>query len=126
MANAPLEDVVPAGELRERVDIVAMNGPLNEDREPTPQVIGSRVYARVKPMSGQSRYMAEQFASRMSHVISIRYRRDMEKGFKVLYDGRQFNVEYPLDPTSRKVWLHLLCMEEMPSDRTGDCEPAGD
>ncbi len=108
---AALNNAVDPGSLRHTISIVAFDGPRNASREKTERLV-ARVRASVVAMSGQARYMTQQYAERASHVITIRHRDGISAGMKVRFGPHVYGLVYPLDPEYAGRWLHLLCMEE--------------
>ena len=77
------------------------------------------VNASIKPMSGGDRLFGDQIEERITHMITIRFRRDVTYKNRIKYnfaDGgtnvsRIFNIRRVINRDTRNRFLDILCEE---------------
>ncbi len=72
------------------------------------------VWARVSSEPRRDREVADDLAARVEHTVVVRWRSDVEPGWRVLSGGRTLRVQALADRDQAKRWLHLQCEEEAP------------
>ena len=102
-----------AGDLRHRVDIGRYVEGTDQWGNPLPrqweQV--AQVWASVEGLSGRLLFEAQQTALQSDHRVTIRYRKGIEPGMIVRWDGRELEIQAVLDRDGRRRWLELTCRE---------------
>lgn len=77
-----------------------------------PPVLDPDVYARIQPLSGDELWKARQASARTTHKITIRYREDVDSTWRVVYQGRVFQLDSaPLDDDERNETMTFLAIE---------------
>jgi SPP1 family predicted phage head-tail adaptor len=107
---------VRAGKLRHLVTIQQkVAGSPDQTAEGAPDsdwsAVASNVWAVVEPLSGRELFAAQQFASEVTTRIRIRYRSGITAAMRVVFESRNYNVRYVMDPDERHKELHLLCTQ---------------
>jgi SPP1 family predicted phage head-tail adaptor len=69
------------------------------------------VWADVAPISGREFFNAKQFASEISHKITIRHDSTITPKMRILYDSRYFNIESVINEGERDRQTTLMCKE---------------
>lgn len=77
------------------------------------------IFGHIQPRSGNERFFGEQLEERVSHIITIRHRRDVTNKNKLVYEHyvqgikytRTFNVQRTMNRDSRNRFLDILCEE---------------
>ena len=72
--------------------------------------------AEVKPLSGRELEAAQQVTAEVSHKVTIRYRDEFANpasaaAMRVVFRGRYFNIQAPLNEDERNVFITLLTVE---------------
>src|SRR5690606_25511710 len=81
---------------------------------PTWQPVAT-VWASVEGLSGRLLFEAQQTALQSDHRVTIRYRRGVEPGMIVRWDGRELEIQAATDKDGRRRWLELTCREVRPA-----------
>ena len=79
----------------------------------------ANVFGNIKPQSGSERFFGEQLEGRVTHIITIRFRRGVSHANRVVYEHfrsgqkytRIFNVKRVINPDTKDRFLELLCEE---------------
>ena len=109
--------MIRAGLLRERVTI--QEQVISRD-EYGAEIITwgdvATVWASVLPTTGQERFVAaaQQQLATMSHEVRIRKREGLTREMRLLWLGRELDIENIADPTGRRAELVLRCREVTP------------
>ena len=77
------------------------------------------VNASIKPLSGGDRLFGDQIEERITHMITIRFRRDVSYKNRLKYDfadggvnySRIFNIKRVINRDTRNRFLDILCEE---------------
>ncbi len=69
------------------------------------------LWVAIKPLSGRELLSAGQFASRLTHQITLRYRTSVLPEMRFRKDNRVFQIKAVLDVEERRRWLRALCEE---------------
>lgn len=105
------------GDLRHRIEIgryVEGKDQFGDPLPPTWQTVAT-VWAAVEALTGRLYFEARQTAEQSDHRITIRWRRGIEPGMIVRYDGREFTIQAVLDRDGTRRWLQLICREVKPA-----------
>lgn len=105
------------GDLRHRVEVGRYTGGTDQWGDPVPvqwQPVCT-VWAAVEALSGRLYFEAQQTAQQSDHRVTIRYRKGIEPGMVVRWDGRELEIQAVLDREGRRRWLELLCREVRPA-----------
>lgn len=103
------------GELRHRLTIqtenpVADGGGGQGDPWASPVTVAT-VWGRVEPLSGSEGLRAMQLEDRVTHRVTIRYRKGITASQRIKFDSRLFNIRAVINVGERNRWLQLLCEE---------------
>ena len=101
-----------AGALRHRVILESANR--SDDGGGGSLVVWQEVaplWVAIKPLSGRELMSAGQFASRLSHEITLRYRALVLPEMRFRKGSRIFQIKAVLDVEERRQWLRALCEE---------------
>ena len=71
----------------------------------------ARLWAHVKPLNGRERRRHEKIASRVTHEVTIRYRKGLSPAMRFNDDGRLYAIHAILDPDQTRCWQHCKCSE---------------
>lgn len=106
-----------AGRFRHRVEIGRYVGDQDQWGDPAPKQWEhvATVWAAVEALTGRLYFEARQTAEQSDHRITIRWRRGIEPGMIVRYDGREFTIQAVLDRDGTRRWLQLICREVKPA-----------
>ena len=77
------------------------------------------VFGYIQPKQGGERFFGDQLEERITHIITVRYRRDLSHKNRLLYVSfikgvkytRTFNVRRVLNRDSTNKFLDILCEE---------------
>lgn len=77
------------------------------------------VYASIDPQSGQERLFGDQLQEPITHKITIRFRRDVNFGNRIVYTAnfagstytRTFNIKRVINVETKNKYTELLCVE---------------
>lgn len=69
------------------------------------------VWAAIWPVSANERIQNQAVTMTITHRIRLRYRRVMRSEWRILYNGRYFNIVGWTDPNEAHEWLDVLCEE---------------
>lgn len=73
------------------------------------------VWAKVETGKGIETYHANQLQPSYDTIVTIRGRQDVEPGWLIIHQGREFKVITKTNLEDRtKIWLVLYCLEEHP------------
>jgi len=106
-----------AGRFRHRVEIGRYVGDQDQWGDPAPKQWEhvATVWAAVEALTGKLYFEAQQTQEQSDHRITIRWRRGIEPGMVVRYDGREFTIHAVLDKDGKRKWLELICREVRPA-----------
>jgi SPP1 family predicted phage head-tail adaptor len=104
---------IAAGKLRHLVQIVTPNSRQDTFGGTNVQDDSNlaELPAAVEALVGRELYAAQQINPEVTHKITIRYMDGIRAKMNVLFRGRFFQIEAPLDPDERQRMLILLCIE---------------
>jgi SPP1 family predicted phage head-tail adaptor len=74
----------------------------------------AEVFARIEAVTGREIEVADGIAGRISHVILIRWRADIEPAMRFTEGTRHFAIRAALDRDGLRRWLTCLCEEQRP------------
>jgi SPP1 family predicted phage head-tail adaptor len=111
-----------AGTLNRRITIQQRSQAQDEFGQPTDSWTDFvSTWAGIRAATSKEVYAASGFTSQVTHVITIRYRKEVVTGVsatetvnssqRVVYQNRVFQIQAVTDPDEGKVWLNLLCIE---------------
>lgn len=69
------------------------------------------VNASVEPVSGREPFLSQQAMSELTHKVRMRYVGGITTAMRVSWNGRKFDIKYPLNWEERNRELLLLCIE---------------
>lgn len=79
---------------------------------PTSWTTARSTWGAIYTAGGRETSMASQIVSQVSHVVKVRYTATVIKaGYRVLYAGRYFTVQYVENVLERNRVLLLYCLE---------------
>lgn len=101
-----------AGRLRHRVTI---QEPTRTRNERGAEVLSwsdvATVWAEVRTPYGRERTVNEQTVAVLTHVVTMRFRRDLTPGYRLRWENRVFALLATPDPDNRKVMIVCQCQE---------------
>ena len=105
-----------AGRLRHKVDIEQLvAGSPNQTAEGAPDeswaVYLNDIWASVEPLSGRELFSAQEHHSEVTVRVRVRYRTGITAKMRVVFESKNYNILYVLDPEERHRELQLLCTE---------------
>ena len=68
-------------------------------------------WASIDGLSGSEFRRAHQQMVELTHKITIRYRKDIDRTMFVSYEGRSFEIQYIENQEERNRFLELFCLE---------------
>ena len=101
------------GQLRHTIQIQASSesqDPMIGENIPTWNTIATR-RAFVRPKSGKEVLQATQQHAEVTHLVTMRYLKNITSKNRLIYNGRDFEIVFVIDVEERKRWLELLCIE---------------
>ena len=69
----------------------------------------ANLWADIKPLRGAETYRQGQVQEKTTHLITIRYRRDIGTNYRILYDSDNYNIKYIKNLDNRDRFLELEC-----------------
>ena len=69
------------------------------------------IYANIVPKNANSSYRQGILQEKVTHEITIRYRKDIDTNAKITYEDRSFAVNGIINVDERDRFLKLLCEE---------------
>jgi SPP1 family predicted phage head-tail adaptor len=99
-----------AGNLRHRITLNSPGAPDSYGQPGTPTTFAS-IWASVTAMTGSEVFKAQQYSSKATHLVKIRYLAGIQPNMTILWDNRSFQIEFWQDPDERKFELHIFCVE---------------
>ena len=69
----------------------------------------SNLYANIEPVRGNETLKQGQVKEQTTHLITIRYRRDIGTNFRIRYDSDNYNIKYIKNIDNRNRYLELEC-----------------
>jgi SPP1 family predicted phage head-tail adaptor len=106
----PRNPEIEAGILDRRVSILKPVYNEFQDEITGWEPIGS-CWAGIAPLFGSEQNEAGHTVATTQHQITIRFRRDIDKRFRLLDGGRTYQIEAILDIQRRQAQLLLTCKE---------------
>lgn len=67
------------------------------------------LWARVEPLAGRERDMAQQVESPRDYRVTIRRRADVTTAHRLLWQGNALNIRFVADEGARALYLALDC-----------------
>ena len=75
----------------------------------------AKIWANIKPVSGQEKYRQGQVQETVTHHVMIRFRSDIGTNYRLLYESRIFNIKHIRNIDERDRYLLLICNEGEPT-----------
>lgn len=101
-----------AGDLRHEVYLQAPSKSFDsEGAEVITWTTIATVWAAVVPLTGREYYEAKALNAELTHKVTIRYRRNVQTTWRVLYGSRALGIVSVADVEERHEQLELLCKE---------------
>lgn len=113
---------VNSGDLRNRIDIHGNVKVENELGETSYKFMKLKsVWAAIIPQTGSlQKQQADTILTNVTHKIEVRYSavkslvvKDITelKNMQIFFEGRRFEIRYPLNPYERKEMVEIFCQE---------------
>jgi len=100
------------GRLNKRVTIQSPSESQDEYGQPTQDWTDvCSTWAGIRAATSKEVYAASSFVSKVSHVVTIRWRSGIEADQRILYRSRIFEIQAVSDPDESRVELNLLSLE---------------
>ena len=71
----------------------------------------ANVWARVRQLSARQSFAGDARGQSVSHSVVLRFRPDLKPGDRVVYRGRNLEIEGVADLNGRRAYLSLQCSE---------------
>jgi SPP1 family predicted phage head-tail adaptor len=71
----------------------------------------STVWAAIWPISASETIKTMQVGMNITHRIRIRYIESLRASYRILWQGRYFNITSIINPNTENRWLDILCKE---------------
>ncbi len=81
-------------------------GGANPEWKPT-----ARIWAHIRPLSGRERLKHEKVRSRITHEVTLRYRKGLSPSMRFNDGGQIFAIHTVRDPDQTRCWHHCQCSE---------------
>lgn len=112
--------MIRAGELRDRVGLLAQTNVNDPQWGPTPQWVEvATVWAGVTPVAASEKFAAQGVQSVVSHRVTMRWRADLTSKHRLTYRGRTLDIVGVHDPDGRRREL-LIEATEHPAEGGAD------
>lgn len=106
------EAAPPLGTLRDRVQLQRREMTVEPDGgHETLFVPIATVWARVRARSARFAQAGDGRAATSTHAVTLRFRKDLKPGDRVLYRGRTLEIVEAEDINGRRAYLACLCVE---------------
>lgn len=69
------------------------------------------MWASIEPLSGREYFTAVQMQSEISHKITMRYKSGIKPHYRILWNGRIFDIQSILNKEERNIELIFYCSE---------------
>lgn len=69
------------------------------------------IWANVMPLRGNEYYASMREETGVDFRIYIHYRTDVSHGWRLTYEGDEFDIVAAIDPDERHKYLELMCKE---------------
>ena len=69
------------------------------------------IWANVMPLRGSEYYASMREESGVDVRINMHYRTDVSHGWRLTYEGTEFDILTVIDPDERHKYLELMCKE---------------
>lgn len=106
------EAIPPLGTLTDRV---TLKRKITSSEPEGGEVAGysalSTVWARVRQLSARSAYAQDARGRSISHSVVLRFRTDLKPGDRIVYRGRDLEIEGLADINGRRAYLGCQCSE---------------
>lgn len=101
-----------AGNLRHRLAVLRFTEGYDSFGAPQKTYgLASTVWGSVDPLSGRELFTAQQVASRVTHIITIRGRTELTAKDRIQHRGRAFEVESVIDKAERRIETQAYAIE---------------
>lgn len=84
--------------------------PAGATLNPLLQSARAAVWAKVEPLAGRERLMAQQMGSTADVRVTIRYRSDVAVTDRLVWRGKPLDITSVADVGARRQWLELMCV----------------
>ena len=71
------------------------------------------VWARVRQLSVRQAFATDARGQTVSHAVVLRFRTDLKAGDRVIYRGRNLEIEGVADLNGRRAYVSLQCAERV-------------
>jgi SPP1 family predicted phage head-tail adaptor len=105
-------DRVNPGELRSRVVVQSATRTTDAGGGfATTWADGASLWAKVEPLEGSELLRAQQLQARVTHRVTIRYRRGLTAASRLRLGARVLDIQQVIDVDERHQFTELLCEE---------------
>ena len=81
--------------------------------KPSSWTVYAKTYAAIEPLAGAERLAADQVTPTTSHRIRIRYRTDLQRDHRIVFNSRTFEISSVIDVDERHEELEILAAEKV-------------
>jgi SPP1 family predicted phage head-tail adaptor len=105
-----------AGKLRHRLHLQApTDTPADDAGNPdVTYATAATVWGSVEPLTVREQLQAQQVAATATHLVTIRFYRDLQHKWRIMFGQREFAIEAVMPTESRPIEMKLLVREEIP------------
>lgn len=104
------------GQLRDRVTIQRDSGTSGDGGAYEPTWIEvAQVWANVRPLTVRESLVAQQTASRVNYVVTIRYRQDVSAEMRLVWRGASMNILGVTNPDQHRAFLEITAVLGAPT-----------
>jgi len=105
-------DNIRAGDLRQLVTIEQPKDDADSFGQRSQwETFAENVPAMVQDVRGSELYRSQQFVDQVTHIVTIRYLTGLEMKMRVIFEGRELQIQAVLNPDQRRIRHDILCLE---------------
>ncbi|WP_149683754.1 phage head closure protein [Alkalithermobacter thermoalcaliphilus] len=71
------------------------------------------VWAAIEPLRGREFFQAQQAQAEVTHKVTIRYRKDVDKSQIIKYADRRLDIDYIINIDEENKYLEIFCTERI-------------
>ncbi len=108
----------PAGELRHRVAFLKRQVEVRSGVSSERWVPAFTCWAMVEPLNSREYWNAAAVNREDEQRVTIRFRRDMDAGYRIVFRGVVYAITSLINPNARNVKLEMLVKSVVPDGKT--------
>ena len=71
------------------------------------------VWANINPLRGREYVQAQQDRAEITHKVTLRYRKDIDRACILDYENRKFEIMHIINIQEKNRYLELMCKEQI-------------